>query len=96
MIPGLNKQTFDGINEKWFERTCQKLRNKLFQFYNHQVKFRLLIIPPSPKDKIIQESLKTSTRCDFRERFWRLIPRFSHWKKLIIQHSKKSDCNLVT
>ncbi len=65
MTPGLDKQTFDGINEKWFEETCQKFRNGLFQFKpSRRVyipkpngKFRPLRIP-SPRDKIVQEGMR--------------------------------------
>ncbi len=65
MTPSLDKKTLDGINEKWFERTCQKFRNGLIQFQQSRRvlipkpngKFRPLRIP-SPRDKIVQEGMR--------------------------------------
>lgn len=65
LISSLNNKTLDGIDLSWFQKTANTMRNGIFQFSpfrrTHTSKLdgkkRVLTIP-SPKDKIIQESMR--------------------------------------
>ena len=76
LTKALTNNTLDGINEKWFQEVSNTFRNGSFEFSparktyikKKNGKARVLIMP-SPKDKIVQEAMRTLLELIFEPQF---------------------------
>jgi group II intron reverse transcriptase/maturase len=76
MIKSLDHQTLDGINESWFQTVAKQFGNGKFKFKPSRRKYiskpngkRRSLTIPSPRDKIVQEAMRTLLDLVFENRF---------------------------